>query len=428
MKATPWKLPECPKMRNLLTFYLLLATAPFLIAQEPLTLKQALQAAKNYNPALKAQRFNIKMAEADVLTAKLRPNLSLSHESLQMLEWAEFAPQTSWYHNQNREVLWELSKPIQIAGQRKNKIEVAQKSFELEENSYLETERELLLEVATKWLDVWAAQKQLQLLRKAKKNTDSLVYTNQVRYRNQVITHTDVLRAELLAKSYTLLYKTASKEAENLQSELGLLLGKKQLIRVDTTDNLLPDIPIDIDVLLKSSLENRSDVRATKSLKEVAESNRKLQRSLAYPEPEVGIIYNSQHSVPHFGLSFSVDLPFFDRNQGEIQKSNYLQEQAEQYLSALHTQIQNEVVIAYSNFQLQQENISEFEQLLKQAQQILDNVRHAYLRGGTTILDYLEAQRSWLETQQEFLETMYAYRLSYVQLLYSTGFINQLAL
>lgn len=407
---------------------LLLAVSSQIEAQEIYTLQRALQTAKVHNPVLKTEKFNLRMAESDIVSAKLRPNFILSHESLQVVESGEFAPETPWYNNQNREMLWEISKPIQIAGQRKNKIAVATKSFSLEENSYSEIERNLFLEVATKWLDVWQFQKQLQIIESAKGNIDSLLYTNQVRYRNQVITQTDLFRTELLAKQYAIQHKTAQQEVLNHQKEFGFLLGMERDIKIDTSDTFLRMLPENLEQLIAQSFENRSDVQATKSLIDVSERNIKLQKSLAYPEPEIGVIYNSQHSVPHLGLSFSLDLPFTNINQGEIQKSHQLKEQAEQQLTTLEQQIRTEVSTAFSNYKLQQQNIEEFQLLLEQSQTILNNVKHAYLRGGTTIIDFLEAQRSWLETQQEYFEAVHSFRLSYVQLLHTTGLINELAL
>lgn len=251
-------------------------------AQETYSLQRALQTAKAHNPILKTERFNLRIAESDIISAKLRPNFVLSNESLQLVEAAEFAPETPWHNNQNREMLWELSKPLQIAGQRKNKIAVATKSFSLEENTYSETERNLFLEVATKWLEVWEVQKQLQLIESAKSNIDSLLYTNQARYRNQVITQTDLFRTELLAKQYTIQHKTVSQEVINHQKEFGFLLGMEREMKIDSTDNFLWDIPENLELLVAQSLENRSDIQTTKSLIEVSDSNIKLQKSLAY--------------------------------------------------------------------------------------------------------------------------------------------------
>src|SRR5690606_40934828 len=104
--------------------------------------------------------FNMAIAETDIISAKIRPNFSLSNESIQLLQTSEFAPNTSWYNNHNRQVMWQISKPIQIAGQRKNKIAVADNNLLYTKSEYRETERQLFFEVAEKWLSVQAVQKQ----------------------------------------------------------------------------------------------------------------------------------------------------------------------------------------------------------------------------------------------------------------------------
>ena len=399
-----------------------------LIAQENYSLQETLRTAKDHNPNLKTARYNISVSETEIISAKLRPNPSLHNESLQLIKSAEFAGNTDWYHGENRELFWEVSKPIQIAGKRKHKITLAKKNVNLAEKDYAETERNLFLNVAEKWLDVWVAQKQLDLIESAKSNIDSLLYTNKRRYKNQVITQTELYRTELLKKQYAIQYKTATQQVENEQEKLGFLLGKEKNPRIDTSANFLKTIPYKLEFLIKEALEERSDIKSARSLIEVSTHDINLQKSLAYPQPEIGVIYNPQGKVPFLGITFTVDLPFFDRNQGEIQKSRQLQAQAEQQLVSAEKQLKTEVAVAYSNYMLQQKNKDDFKELLDQSKTILNNVKHAYLKGGTTIIDFLEAQRSWLETQQQYYDTLQNYRQSYIQILYATGLINQLAI
>ncbi|MCU7695514.1 TolC family protein [Haoranjiania flava] len=400
----------------------------FANAQNNYTLQKALQTAKANNPYLKTEQLNIGIAQTDIITAKLRPNPILNNQSLQLMQPSQFPASTDWSNGQNRQVSWQLTKPFQVAGQRKYKIDVAKKNVSFAENNYLETERNLFSEVAAKWLEVWTVQKQLEIIQIAKSNIDSLVLTNQIRYKNQVITQTDLYRTELLSKQYAIQYKTALQEVINRQNELKFLLGVQENLSIDTNDNFLFTMPQSIDSLLKQSLQNRSDIQTVKSLIDVSNSNIKLQKSLAFPQPELGFIWNPQNTIPYFGIYATVDLPFFNRNQGEIKKSYLLKDQAETQLFTIQSQIQTEISVAFSNYQLQQQNLESFNVLLQQSQTILDNVKYAYLKGGTTIIDFLEAQRSWLETQQQYYNAMQAYRQSYIQLLYATGLINQLAL
>ena len=70
-------------------------------------------------------------------------------------------------------------------------------------------------------------------------------------------------------------------------------------------------------------------------------------------------------------------------------------------------------------------NVEKFGQVLQQSNLILENVRYSYLRGATTIIDFLEAQRSWLDVQQQYQAAQYAYRLSLIDLLYVSGKISE---
>lgn len=397
-------------------------------AQENYTLQKALQTARANNPILKTEQFNIGISQADIITAKLRPNPILNNQSLQLMQPSQFPVNTDWYNGQNQQVWWQLTKPFQIAGQRKYKIDVANKNVSYAENNYSETERNLFADVATKWLEIWTAQKQLDIISIAKNNIDSLVLINQIRYKNQVITQTDLFRTELLSKQYDIQYKTVLQEVINKQKELSFLLGIQDNINIDTADNLLFTIPSSIDSLLIHALNIRSDIQTVKSLIDVSNSNIKLQKSLAFPQPELGFIYNPQNTIPYFGIYATIALPIFNRNQGEIKKSYLLKEQAEQQLFTIQNQLQTEITTAYASYQLRKQNVENFKSILSQSQTILDNVKYAYLKGGTTIIDFLEAQRSWLETQQQYYDALQQYRQSYIQLLYVTGLINQLAL
>src|SRR5690554_2175951 len=129
---------------NLYVFFVFLILGTQLQAQKNYSLQQALQLAKENSPYLKAAQYDISIEK----TAKLRPNLSLNNEYIQLMRTSHFSENTSWHNGQNREMFWELSKPFQLAGQRKHKIDAANKAVLLAERSYEEVERNLFLEVA----------------------------------------------------------------------------------------------------------------------------------------------------------------------------------------------------------------------------------------------------------------------------------------
>jgi outer membrane protein, heavy metal efflux system len=410
--------------------YFLLVSLLFpgaIFSQTQFTLQQALQAARENNPVLRTEKFNVGIAKSDITTAKLRPNPVMGINYISTIRKRDYVENTGLFNSANTQTSLQLGKTFQIAGQRKNAVAFAEKNTAASEKNYNETERNLYLEVANKWIEVWSAQKKLALIQTAKSNIDSLVNINQYRYAKQVITQIDLYRTELLGKQYALQTKTAQQEIINKQKELKFLLGTKEDVNAEISDDFLYPLPSDIDSLLQQSLNNRSDILSSKLAIEAASSNIRLQKSLSIPSPEIGIVYNPQNTIPYVGAYATFELPFFSQNQGERQKAVLLKQQAEQQFNTTQSQIETEVATAYANYQLQKQTLENFKSINLQAQSILNNVKYAYLRGGTTMIDFLEAQRSWLETQQQYFDALEQYKQSNIQLLYVTGLINQLA-
>ncbi|MFC0777187.1 TolC family protein [Flavobacterium sp. HJSW_4] len=410
-----------------LLFLLLTLPSAKVVSQTNYGLQKSLQTAKKNNLVLKGQYYDVDIAESDIVTAKLRPNLIFGFNYIGVAKEQNYAPNTGFLNSANTQTNLQLGKVFQLAGTRKNKIDFASQNSVLTQKNYNEIERNLFQDVGLKWVDVWAAQKQLEIVKKAGGNLDSLVIINKVRLKNQVITETDLNRTTLLANQYALEIKKSEQNLKNELLSLKYLLGTQEEINIDSTDDFVFVLPSNLEEFLQEGLDKRTDVLASKSILDVANTNINLQKSLAYPQPELGLIYNPQNTIPYVGLYGTVELPFFSRNQGEIKKSSYLKQQAEQNLEATQVLIRTEITNAFNAYQIQKSNLENFKELLPKSENILKSVKYSYLRGGTTIIDFLEAQRSWLDIQQQYYDSMQEYRRSYITLLYTSGLINQIA-
>ncbi len=396
-------------------------------AQTSYSLQKALQEAKANNVALQAQQLSVNISEADVITAKLRPNLRLNNQTLLLSNPSYYASNTDWSSGRNQQVWWQLTKTFQMPGQRYNRIEVAQQNVLLAQRVYADTEREVFFDVANKWLQVWVDTKQMTLIAEVKSNVDSLVEINKIRFRNQVISETDLMRTQLLSDQYALQLTAMKQSYRSDLIALKAAIGIQDSIEVDLNDPLLISYTTRYDSLLEQALINRTDIQVQQAALVSAESNIKLQKSLAWPAAELGAIYNPQNTIPYFGFYGTIELPVFSRNQGEISKSLLLKQQAERNIHAINFLVRAELRAAYETFAMYQQNLDKYNAMMMLSEKVLGNVRYNYLRGGTNIIDLLEAQRSWLDTKQQYNCMLSDYRKSYVQLLYSLGLINQIA-
>ena len=250
---------------------------------------------------------------------------------------------------------------------------------------------------------------------------------NRARFRNQVITQTDVIRTQLLQDQYKLQILNAEKDFRNEIQRLKFLIGAKDSINVDINAPVETVIVTgSMDTLLNQAMRERTDIQVANLAVQVAQTNIRYQKSMVLPQPELGMIWNPQNTIPYLGFFGTIKVPLFDRNQGEIEKSKFQQLQAEEGVRNIQLKLSTEIQAAFQSYQIERENLKKYEVMLTQSDQVLDNVRYAYLRGGTTIIDFLDAQRTWFDTRQLFLNARLSYFQSYIQLLYVTGLINQL--
>jgi len=117
------------------------------------------------------------------------------------------------------------------------------------------------------------------------------------------------------------------------------------------------------------------------------------------------------------GFFFSVPLPFYNRNQGEIARVRAEQEQLLRQMQALRSQVQTEVKAAYEEFRSARELVESIERdLIKPAEQARDTSAYVYRSGASSLIDFLDAQRAFNETMQSYQEAQASYRRAVTQL------------
>jgi cobalt-zinc-cadmium efflux system outer membrane protein len=408
-------------------------------AQSILTLQQTLQQVRENSPALRVERFNINVAQANETTANLRPNPILNNQTLFQLSstpvTSTVAEVNGPLSRQRRQFWLQATKEFDIYGKRTYRNRFAEANTNLAVRSVAETERNLLFDAANRFLDAWYARIQLALLQRAKANVDTLVQLNKVRLKNLVITNTDLTRTQLISDQYAIQTRTARQEFRNRLNELQLVVGSADSVNVLLNDSIVspvfnnplalyPSVTASADSLVQLASTNRTDVRVAEANLESARRNIDLQQVLAKPRNEAGLIWNPQNSVPYAGVFLTLELPVYSRNQGEIQKSRVLQEQAGQASALVQARIRAEVQAAYQSFVTSRENVNRYVDIRRDADRVLTSVRYAYLRGATTLIDLLQAQSSWFDTQTAYYQILYTYRLNYVRLIYATGQIS----
>ncbi|HKV48771.1 MAG TPA: TolC family protein, partial [Candidatus Acidoferrales bacterium] len=134
------------------------------------------------------------------------------------------------------------------------------------------------------------------------------------------------------------------------------------------------------------------------------------------------INYTHVAEVSTASLFGQVQIPIFDRNQGEIARAQYAINQAHEQQQFTNDQVLTDVRDAYESVHSNDQIVSLYRSgYLQEAQQDRDISEYAYRRGAASLLDFLDAERSYRATQLGYRHSLAAYLLALEQLRESVG-------
>jgi cobalt-zinc-cadmium efflux system outer membrane protein len=382
--------------------------------------------ARTGNPFQLAKRLDADIAAADRITAGLFPNPQVSTQAL-LIPDPRQRTDAGFLAGPNSQWLLQFSSSIPMGGKRKRAMNLADRNAEWASSLVADAAVQTAYDAGRKWLDVWFVAINRQLVEEAKANIDNLVAINEARARNEVITKVELARTQILQEQYDLQRRSLERDAANESRSLQMLLGLPEVRPVDMGDGFSPvAVPESLVELLAYAQVHRSDRRAAQAALAAMTSSLAYQRSLAAPDVTVSAVWNPQNAVPYVGLGVGVELPFFSRNQGNIRKAELSEEQGRRALRAVEQRIETDIRNAFETYRERLETNRRYAAIIAQAGQVLDTIRYAYLRGQTTLIDFLEAQRTWFETKKQLYETLLSFRQSYWDLLLATGLIEEI--
>jgi cobalt-zinc-cadmium efflux system outer membrane protein len=180
-----------------------------------------------------------------------------------------------------------------------------------------------------------------------------------------------------------------------------------------------------LETLQARALRDRPDFRAAQLGVTAAKSQILLAKANA--KVDVNGTYDFTHVSGENTASIfaNFELPIFNRNQGEILRTNHALTQAEEQQQAASDTVLSDVSDAYealrSNDEVVQLYMSGY---LKQAQDSRDISEYAYKRGAASLLDYLDSERSYRATQLAYRQALASYMTALEQLKQAMGARN----
>ena len=367
------------------------------------------------NGELAAARIEIERARARLRQAGLRPNPTLDFE------------QTTGKYTSSRgesETSIGVALPLDLAGKRRRRIELAQAKVEAVEADIADRERRLAAGVRSIYVDALAALRELETTESL--NNLDLQTTRFVQARvNEGETapiELNLLRVEVdrLRSRRALIEGRLKAALLRLKNLVGIPAPEPLRLREDLFTPVLPAPPASLEAAIDIALRHRPDLKLALLNEEVAQAGLRLERAngtpdvtafsrytlnrSSYEDSPVGV-RNDRDRLLTFGVS--IGIPVFSRNQGAKAESAAAISQARMKREFLESVVRAEVESAYARYEGAQAAVATFEQgVIARSNDNIRIVRAAYELGQFSITDLLNEQRRLVDSQRDFTEAL----------------------
>ena len=388
-----------------------------------LSMADAERLALLHNQAMQAQRLSVDASKADEVTAGIKPNMGISFaaDGLSTFSPRQLTPdflRNDVSYGVAASYLWERG------GKRNNRITVAKSTTEVTAIGVTDAERQLRFQTAQAFIGLLLAKSTLELAQQNLKSFSDVVDVDRQR-----VTSGDLAEGEFFKISLQKLQfeqDASAAEVAVVQARAAL----RQLVGYETvTEDFEPvgDLThstqaLDLESLKTQALETRADLLAARSGVTLAQNTLALENSNNSRDVTGGIDYTHVGPSNTLGVSAGFDLAIHDHNQGNIAKSEVQVRQATQSELATRYLVLTDVVNAYAGWQTAQKVVALYESgYLDQAKQSLDISRYVYQRGAGSLLDLLDAERTYRDTQLGYRQALSNYMASAAQLNLAVG-------
>ncbi len=326
-----------------------------------LTLDQAQARFMQANFQLLAQHFNIDVANAAIRQALLRDNPNLQ------MEVNAYNPNTGAFFPLQKQTdpvtptggtfVAQIQQLIDISGRRSKLVQLSRTGVAVQQAAFEDLLRQARYQLVQAFYNVSAERRKLDFTEQERTQLGRLLAAYRERLRLGVVASYEVTRLELEQQSLERDRADLLNQLTQDQATLRVLLAAPGTVFVAPEGvEFLPAAPASVPALADLEAQAyalRPDLRAATKQATYTEQNLAVQRSLAVPKLMVGADYASQGNtyVHYFGLQTAIDLPVFNRNQGNIQAAKVGIQQSGYALNGVHLQVEQDVASAYEQLQ-----------------------------------------------------------------------------
>ena len=388
-----------------------------------ISLDDAIQMPLQHNHNILAARITIQQNEAEETTANLRPNpvILSDWQFLPVFQPSQFSAN---YLDNTAQFDLGVSYLFERGKKRQHRLRAAKDLTAQTRSLVADNERSLAFSVASQFVNVELAESTLELARQDLKSFQNTVDISEARYKAGDIGEGDVLKIKLQMLQFETDVSAAQLARVQGLSDLRQLLGYESIVPDYDVAGTFDYQPVkgNLDDFQAKALQNRPDLRAAQQGVTAANSQHALQQAIGKRDITGEINYTHLGYLNDVSLFGQMQMPVFDRNQGEIARAAFAITQAQEQERFANGQVLTDVRDAFENLRTNDQIVGLYRSgYLNEAQQSRDISEYAYRHGAASLLDFLDAERSYRATQLAYRQALASYLLALEQLRQAVG-------
>jgi cobalt-zinc-cadmium efflux system outer membrane protein len=403
------------------------APPPQSLTQKPgaiiISLDDAIQMALEHNHSLLAARTVIQQNQAEETTANLRPNPVLMGDSqfLPIFQPSQFSAD---YLDNTAQFDLGVSYLFERGKKRQHRLQAAKDLTAVSRSQVADNERNLIFQVASQFTNVELAESTLELAAEDLKSFQSTLDITEARYKAGDIGEDDLLKMKLQMLQFQMDLSAAQLARVQGLSDLRQLLGYESIVADYDVAGSFEYQPVkgNLDDFQSMALQNRPDLQAARQSVTAANSQHELQKAIGKRDVTGQASYTHLGYINDLSLFGQIQMPIFDRNQGEIARAGFAITQAQEQEKLATGQVMTDVRDAFEGLRSNDQIVGLYRSgYLDAAQQSRDITEYAYRHGAASLLDFLDAERSYRATQLGYRQSLASYLLALEQLREAVG-------
>lgn len=363
-----------------------------------LTLQEAENNFLSKNLLLLAEKCSIDAAKANIIQVKLWDNPTFNiNQNAYNTESASNGGRKWFDFTDKGETNFQIQQLFLVAGKRNKHIKLAELDAQKEEQNYFDFLRTLKYSLRSSFYNIYYLQQIIKVYDKEISSIGKLITVFENQYEKGYASKMEILR--LKSNHFSLENEKLGylSQINSIMADFNVLMQTSNICYIPVINDIQysfksPD-SLKLQVLIDTAFRYRYDLKMSQTELANNQMNIAYQKALAVPDVTFAAGWDRNgsfvHNYNYVGLQ--IDLPFFNRNQGNIKSANFALESSKFKLQNSENQVKADVIQSYSTLLETDRLYNMFDnKFINDLNVLIDEMTKNYEKRNISLIEFLD--------------------------------------